>query len=315
MATQYERYGNSAFTYLQTAVSDSVLVIIVYDVRRFPTNANFRIRVGNELMLVTSIDPNLKELTVTRGIEGTLAKPHDLGDLVINVFTQGGLDQTLTDRVLYAKQRPQYGQLSDSNGVKTEVADLTWHSQGPATATDVAGTIWMNGKRGIGTQAHSLLITTPSTPWTYTLGHRPFLSNNSTSPTSFAWSGIALKNTGNARMLTHGVLTQSDAGGSLTTMVQRLNTATSNSSIPKREAWLRRYDDVMWHRVTDNGTNLIYDHSRDGVNWQQFYSVSRTAWLASGPNQVGFFVNPTISALAFGSRMDNYTAFVHASFT
>lgn len=315
MATQYEQYNNSAFTYLQTDISDSDLLIIVYDVRRFPLDANFRIRVGNELMRVTSVDVNTKTLTVTRAVEGTVARTHALGDLLICILTQGGLDQMLTDRVLYAKQRPQYGQLSDDTGAKAEVADFTWHNQGSATAIDVAGTIWMDGLRDIGVDARCLFLSTPGTPWTFTLGWRPFLSSNSSAPASFARAGVVLKNTGNARLILFGNGILSTDIGSVQTLVRDYNSASSSSTIQKREDWSRRFDDVMWHRVTDDGTNLVYDTSRDGVNWEQFFTQGRTAWLTSGPNQVGFFIDPAGADVSFGANMNNYASFVHVSFT
>jgi hypothetical protein len=54
---------------------------------------NFRIRVDDELMLVTGVSTNT--FTVTRGIEGTSAAAHADGALVTHVLTAGSLGQAI----------------------------------------------------------------------------------------------------------------------------------------------------------------------------------------------------------------------------
>lgn len=320
MATKYERAANSAFTYLQQAVAVADTTIKVHDIRRFITNSVFRIRVGKEIMLVTNVDSD-KTLTVTRGAENTLVRAHNINDLVISVFTQGSLDQILTDRVLYAKTRPQVGKLTDSSGIVMKVADMTWNNQGSATAIDVNGTIWMNGLRAASNDGHGLLTSAPGTPWTFTFGFRQFIANSSSALDGFSQSGILLKNSGNPRVILYGVFSRQGTptgagGGNLKTSVENMNSATSfNSTAVAATGILHRYDDITWHRVTDNGTNLLFDVSRDGVNWTQLASLGRTAWLTSGPNQVGFYIDPSGTESAGGTNMDNYCAACHMSFS
>jgi hypothetical protein len=43
-------------------------------------------------------------------------------------------------------------------------------------------------------------------------------------------------------------------------------------------------------RITDNGTNLIFSISADGISFITLNSSSRTSYLAN-PNQIGFFIN------------------------
>lgn len=45
----------------------------------------------------------------------------------------------------------------------------------------------------------------------------------------------------------------------------------------------------MWMRIQDNGTNLIWSISTDGFNFFQIFSESRTTYLTTGANEMGFF--------------------------
>ena len=62
-----------------------------------------------------------------------------------------------------------------------------------------------------------------------------------------------------------------------------------------------------WFRITDDNTNRKYWLSRDGVNWVQFYSTSRTSFCT--PNQIGFMAGyNTTSTLGIHSFNINYSS-------
>ncbi|GAA5506096.1 tandem-95 repeat protein [Novipirellula caenicola] len=60
----------------------------VVDVDEFPPTTPFNIRIGDEVMVVTAVDPILDELTVTRGALGTSATTHALADPVEVLLAQ-----------------------------------------------------------------------------------------------------------------------------------------------------------------------------------------------------------------------------------
>jgi hypothetical protein len=41
--------------------------------------------------------------------------------------------------------------------------------------------------------------------------------------------------------------------------------------------------DVLWFKLADDGTNLTYSWSPNGIDWIAVYSPSRTAVMAGGP--------------------------------
>jgi hypothetical protein len=89
-----ENFANQYQTTLDGAINDSTTTITVISVVGSP-NANFRIKVDDEYMLVTDVSGSA--FTVTRGIEGSEAASHADAATVTHVLTAGGLTQAIAD--------------------------------------------------------------------------------------------------------------------------------------------------------------------------------------------------------------------------
>jgi len=69
------------------------------------------------------------------------------------------------------------------------------------------------------------------------------------------------------------------------------NSGDSFSSSPTGELYeMPVVSFPLWFKVQDDGTNIACSFSRTGVLYFPIGSVSRTAWLASGPTGVGLLV-------------------------
>lgn len=90
-----ERFANQASTTLSASLGAGDLTLSVQSVAHFPVLPEFRIRIGQELLLVTGVAG--ATWTVTRGIEGTTAADHISGTAVVGVLTAGGLDELRTE--------------------------------------------------------------------------------------------------------------------------------------------------------------------------------------------------------------------------
>jgi hypothetical protein len=87
-----EELANDAVSYLAQAIpNDFEQIIYVDSVFLFPEQGNFRIRIDNELMLVTEVDAGENAFTVTRGIEETTPTTHEIDAFVSQVLTVEGL--------------------------------------------------------------------------------------------------------------------------------------------------------------------------------------------------------------------------------
>jgi hypothetical protein len=93
MAT--EKFANKPITTLSTGITISALTLSVKDVSAFPLQPQFRIKIEDELMLVTGVAGSV--FTVLRGAENTVAAAHGLGATVVHVLTAGALDQLKSD--------------------------------------------------------------------------------------------------------------------------------------------------------------------------------------------------------------------------
>lgn len=92
-----ENLGNGVSTTLTAPMTNSDLSASVLSSLGFP-DPNFRIRIDDELMLVTSKGLGTT-WTVTRGVEGTAAVAHNADAEVTHILTKDGLDQFVAERV------------------------------------------------------------------------------------------------------------------------------------------------------------------------------------------------------------------------
>lgn len=98
-----EQFVNDPGTFLTTGCTSSATTITVVNASGYPTSGNFRIKIDDELMIVTSVSGAV--WTVTRGAESTTAAAHVGGAAVNHVFTAGAYRQALADRNCYVNFR------------------------------------------------------------------------------------------------------------------------------------------------------------------------------------------------------------------
>jgi Collagen triple helix repeat (20 copies) len=92
-----EKFSNGAQTTINqlgglSPVSTNVTVLSAV---LFPVLPQFRIRIDDEIILVTGVAGNL--FTISRGQEGTAAATHAFGATVTHILTAGAIDQLKTD--------------------------------------------------------------------------------------------------------------------------------------------------------------------------------------------------------------------------
>ena len=85
-----EQFANLAQTSLNGAIAAGDLTLVVVSASLFPTNPQFRIRIDDEVMIVTGVAGTT--FTVTRGAESTSAASHASGTLITCVLTAGALN-------------------------------------------------------------------------------------------------------------------------------------------------------------------------------------------------------------------------------
>ena len=94
-----ERFVNNVTTTLAAPMTSMSGTVTVTSATGLPSTGNFRLLIDSgtslEYVLVTGVAGSV--LTVTRGIEGTVAVPHASGVQAVQVLTAGGLQQTIVE--------------------------------------------------------------------------------------------------------------------------------------------------------------------------------------------------------------------------
>jgi hypothetical protein len=100
MAT--EKFANNASTTLNGAILDTSQSLVVTSASGFPTNPQFRLKIDNEILLVTGVSGTT--YTVTRGQEGTSGVGHANGATVTHILTADTLVHATSNQTIPSGQ-------------------------------------------------------------------------------------------------------------------------------------------------------------------------------------------------------------------
>lgn len=256
MPSGAESFTNLSSSYLSAAITSTSATSLTVLGGSWPT-ANFRVRIDSEILFVSSVSGTT--FTVIRGIEGTTSATHSAGAFIFQVITAGSLTS-----------------INPANSIITippAISSLTWDNQGSATAALSGNNIYMAGP-GSMTSFANLVSAVPGTPWSI------IVKLKFAYPTvQYACGGIILLPSG-----TPGTTTTSRIFMGMGTDSNKFRTLQiykySNDTTFSASYLVYQYTtDPEWLRVTDDGTNLTYYISWDGVNWQQVLQTTRTNYI------------------------------------
>jgi hypothetical protein len=294
---------------LDGSIDDVETTLDVADASTFPATGNFRIRIDDELLLVTAVATNT--FTVTRGAEGSVAASHVHLTPLTHVVTSGALDAFRQDNNnagdIIDRQAPEKAgrfyipddglQINRDDGAlwtgygpiykftKTPVvSDFSWVNQGSAIATDYGGSIHIDAPK-VTTISWKLLVkTAPTPPYVitacFTNPFKPRAANaqiglvfrdSATGLLSIVYGGSTASGVG----LIHGVDNIASPTGAITALL----VAAEYEPAPA----------LIWLRIEDDGSDRNYSVSMDGVYWLQSATQPRTTYLTA--DQVGFGIN------------------------
>lgn len=296
---------NDARTALDANVSAVATSFNVVDGSQFPANPNFRILVGSEIMLVTARSSNT--LTVIRGQEGTTAAVHNLGTSVRGANTKGSFEQVVKDNTPFYKEKPVLGRLTDDTGADLTSDDFTWVNQGGATATDVTQGIRMQIPRSLGANPDLRILqrTAPSTPYTVTACIAHSLTDNQLNTAQdYAWGSLLFRESSSGKL--QGPVSTGNNRMEVVSWTDQ-DTIAAN---PLVEAQFMKNNNYMWYKLEDDGTNVNYSVSNNGIEFMELYSVLRGNHFDTGPDQICFVGNGRWGS-TLGSDADHIAVLLH----
>lgn len=295
---------NDARTPLAEAIDGSQTSFDVVDGSKFPSAGNFRVKVDDEIMLVT--DRSADTLTVTRGQEGTSGAAHNLNTSCRGIVTSGAIEQSFRDKT------PMYGQglpmatFEDDAGAPITLGDFTWFNQGAATSSAIPQGYKFTIPRTSGIDIRGMYRTAPSTPYTVTacLGHS--CTEQESESTDFPWISIGFRESATTKI-----------AGIVPTGWQRLGVASwdNPTTIASTDFLRDRYpkdNNQLWGRIEDDGTDLTYSVSLSGEAWTPLFTQGRGVHFTTAPDQVCILMHGRWGS-SRGSDTDHIGTLLHWS--
>lgn len=324
MTLNCEQFANNAATTLSSPVIISDTTITVASVAGFPVATPFRIMVDFEVMMVTGILGNI--FTVTRGIEGTEPDNHNINVEVSQACTNGsfyGFSECrfgtgsrsnlpipeLNGR-LYLTQFPGW-YLFREDGIAwrvwgpifqlyegIDIEDDNWNlvnANGGVNPnigiTDLFGDLNLVVSPNVAVGENIRLLTelvsaeTPiAPPYLVVAAFTPILS-----PVNQTCCGIVFRDSATEEFIIFRVM-YDDTSVTKRDLVISLDKYddpnTFNSNYKTLSAGTLT-STMIWFKMEDDGVNLNWYFSNDGLNFAIFDTQSRTNFLASGPDEIG----------------------------
>lgn len=280
MAVRREQLLNAATTTVNEALDASETIITVTDGSVFPADGDYRLIIDSEVVLVTSRVTN--DLTVVRGLDGTLAVTHSNGVVIDTIVTASSFDQFLNDCSAGGLFRPAR-RLMDKDGVILTKSDFSTIGMGSTVITDEAdGTITLFIDQSTG-GFKIMLRSIPSTP--FKVRAKLELGAGANWRTAGTIIGLVARESSTGKF----VNVYYEYGENC--QPAKYNSETSFNSFYVSSKLTEADCPYVWLEMEDNGTTIFFRYSSDGVNFFELHSVSRTDFLAGGPNQFGWHVS------------------------
>lgn len=286
-----EQFANNASSVLAAGITNVATSLTVSSASSFPTTGNFRILVNQELMLVTAVSGTT--FTVTRGIEGTTAVSHNIGDNVTHILTAGGLLRFGRDNIPLLGIRPELT-LTDAAGNTLTSADFTWVNQGASTVTDNAdGSITLTAPTINSTNLRLLAKSQPSTPYEILVGFLPSYAGG------FSTMKFGFRESATNKLVNMFINNSSSAGH--IARGQRFNSATSAVGDQGSALYGNGIFNPVWAKIENDGVNLTFFISGDGLNFSEVYTEAVGAFFTTAPDQVFWGIEMFTTSTSFGS--------------
>jgi len=296
MVRRYRSAGDSASTTLNGAVLIGATSWTVADGSVFPSEGDYYVARGAEIVLVTARSGNV--LTVVRGQAGTAADAHDDGGSVTSIWTADELEGRRNEAKRLKTM--DYGSIRDTDGNILTASDFT--GQGVTTPITIedgeAGTIncWTPSTHTNEGRVHG--ATRPMTggvdkEFTCHLSSMETFDD----PVSQARFGMFLRTSAGAGDLygIHVRPAQKDISVGIQTSGWLNNGFTTTYATfgfwGRNDCWFRIK--VAWNYLGAANDQFTYSVSTDGVHWYQLYQHAYAsgggtmgAWCSNGRDDV-----------------------------
>ena len=181
-------------------------------------------------------------------------------------------------------------------------ASFAWVNQGGASVSTANGGIYMHtGTPGTGDNLRVRKMAAPSTPYTLTAAIMLLMPQVDY---MFAGVGFRESSSGKITTLTIGSSSIYSTSGPHVSAQKWTDETTFSASYTLTGALFKADSfagDLLWVRIADNGTNRLLSLSKDGQNFVQIHSVSRTDFLTA--DEICFWANANNADYGLGMTL------------
>lgn len=262
----------------------------VDDASAFPATGVFRVLLGNPLGTIFRVDSVAGDVFTgaAEAFDGNAA----IGDTVRIVASKAVAErflQSATPGEIAALSgvlgADRYGPLHKLGNPSTP--SWAWYNKGGSTITSGGG-VELLAIPNSTTSIRARLIAAPGTPYTI----KALLRMRLASALAGQYAGLCFSDGTKIQIWYVG------GGGALQAV--KFTSATAFSGVgPVNTTVLGQAGLPTWLGLTDDGTDLHFLLSVDGVNWITYGSEARGTFFTTAPSHVGFFANVDGSAGAF----------------
>lgn len=278
-----EQFTNNATTTLSAAItSTGATSLSVTSASGFPSVGNFRILIGSEILKVTAVSGTT--FTVVRGVEGTSAATHLNASAVSLVLTAGSLTQLVKDNIFVDSGVPILG-IYDNSGSPITSSSFTAINGNSSTITDDGNTITISAPIQSGVNLTYLYIAQPTPPYAYVGAFRVATMGDGTNSPGF---GLAMMDSGTGDLIAMQCYLNNSAPG-VNFQVEKTTITSFTSAIVGPGAG-QFIGDLLWIKMSSDGTHVHFYISPNGITWVDFGAVTIASYLTT-PDRVGFFAD------------------------
>lgn len=178
----------------------------------------------------------------------------------------------------------------------------TWLNQGGASVADVATGMSLTApSNSSSTIVRGRTKTAPATPYTITA----LLANNSRN-IDYSWIGLGWYD-GSAKL--HALEWYRSLSSAWALDVRQWANTTSAGSIEAASSEVLSYGLIPWVRLNDDGTNVTFSYSIDGVNFITLFTVAKASGYlgGSGYSNIVLFTNAQTAAVPVIATVMSWT--------
>jgi hypothetical protein len=314
-----EKFANFAVNKLAAASAVDATSCSLHDASSFPASGAFRIKIDDEILLVTAVAGNI--FAVTRGAEGTVPVTHAAEATVRHLLTKGGLEARVANRFIsdLHDNKPAAGVKGrlflPTDGQFMEYDDgAAWHQYGPyrrLKAPPQTGWSWVNQGNATATFVGSALVLEDpdldATAVQLRLYVRPLTVGATSLITAFTYNGIGtdapimgicarcVGGTDDGNFSAWGLRLIASPSNPMTFLhMKHYTSPTAVEATPYPDAHQLYPLRLCWTKFSWEGNYKRWYWSADGVNWIKFWEDTFSTYNA--PSQFGIFIDPVNNA-------------------